>query len=185
MNQRGVIEFAVIAKALLANWQLVVLGVLLLAVGVQTWRLDRAETREKTVQASFDKFKGGIAALGAKAQADALKREKQDKERKEKADAENKQSQDLLQRDNALIRADRDRLRRERDAARSRSVPPTPQGSKCPDGQACFDRALLESALQEHRARIRGRLDDAGRLLEEGSTLEADLNTAKKWAQGR
>lgn len=170
---------------LLGNWRLVLLGVLLLAIGVQTWRLDRAQTREKAVQAAFDKFKGGVAALGAKAQADALEREKQDKERKEKADAENKQSQDLLHRDNALLRADRDRLRRDRDAARSRVVPEAPSGSKCPDGQACFDRAILESTLQEHRTRIRGRLDEAGGLLEEGSALEADLNTARKWASGK
>ena len=168
---------------LLGNWRLVLLGVLVLAIGVQTWRLDRAQTREASIQAAFDKFKGGVAALGAKAQEEALRKEAEDKAKKEKADAENKQSQDLLQRDNALIRADRDRLRRERDAARGRSVPEAPAGSKCPDGQACFDRAILEGALQEHRARIRGRLDEAGGLLEEGSALEADLNTAKRWAQ--
>lgn len=141
------------------------------AIGVQTFRLDRAQTRVVAIQAEFDKFKGGVAALGEKAKEEALRKELEDKQRKEKADEENRSTVDNL---NARV----SQLRRERDAARSSIVPPSPSGSKCPEGQACFDRAELERTLREHRQAVRG-------LVDEGSAVTVDLNTAKTWAQSR
>lgn len=135
---------------------------------MQTWRLDRAEKRVEAVQAEFDKFKGGVAALGEKAKEEALRKELEDKQRKEKADEENRSTVATL---NARV----SQLRRERDAARSSIVPPSPSGSKCPEGQACFDRAELERTLREHRQAVRG-------LVDEGSQVEIDLGTARKWA---
>lgn len=116
-------------------------------------------------------FKEQVAQAAEAAAAEALKHTIADEKRKEDADAEN-----------ARIHADDQRtiasLRDERDAARRRIVPPAPAGSKCPDGQACFDRAILEQSLRDYRSAIRG-------LVDEGSAVTVDLDTAKKWAQKR
>lgn len=153
---------------LLANWRLVLLGVLLAVIGVQTWRLDRSQKETVAVQAAFAAFKATTAAIGERARADALIKESADKERKAKADAENIRA-------TASLRADVERMRRERDSSRRSSLPASPTGSRCPDGQACFDRAILDAALRDYLAEARKLADQCGEI-------EVDLNTAKRWA---
>lgn len=122
---------------------------------------------------ALEKFKADTIAAGKKAEQEKQAKEAADKKRKEQADAENKAAV-------AALSADVVRMRRERDAARRSIVPQAPAGSKCPDGQACFDRAELERE-------IRGRLDEVRaelrKLVDEGSAVTIDLNTARRWAQ--
>lgn len=156
----------------LANWRILVFGMVVLILGIQTGRLALAQREVATLKNEFAAFKGGVAALGEKAKADALAKQTADKERKDKADAENKRTADAL-------RADIERLRLERDRANRRLLPAAPSGSKCPEGQACFDRAELERE-------IRGRMDEVRaelrKLVDEGSAVTIDLDTAKRWA---
>lgn len=140
---------------------LLVISGLGVAVKVQTSRLD-------ALRAEYAQFKGGVEALGLAAKKATAEQEARDKANKEKADAENVHT-------TATLRADIERLRRDRDGARSRILPQTPGGSKCPDGQACFERAELERALRDYRSAIRG-------LVDEGSAVTVDLDTAKRWA---
>jgi hypothetical protein len=54
---------------LLANWKLVFVGILLLALGVQTWRLDRAKAEVAEVQALVTACEGRVTALGKQIEA--------------------------------------------------------------------------------------------------------------------
>jgi len=125
--------------------------------------------RYEALKAEYEQFKGGVEALGLAAKKAAAEKEAADKLRKEQADAENKRSTDALL-------ADIKRLRDQR--SRSSIVPAKPPASKCPDGQACFERAQLELALRDYRSAIRG-------LVDEGSAVTVDLDSARKWAQAR
>ena len=49
---------------LLANWKLVIVVILLLALGIQTWRLDRAKAEVLEVQALVTACEGRVSALG-------------------------------------------------------------------------------------------------------------------------
>ena len=49
---------------LLANWKLVIVVILLLALGIQTWRLDRAKAEVAEVQALVTACEGRVSALG-------------------------------------------------------------------------------------------------------------------------
>ena len=118
---------------------------------------------------AFASFKDQVKVIGEKAEREAAATKMADKLAKDTADAENAAAVARL---NTAVA----KLRRERDSARGSIVPAAPAGSKCPDEQACFDRASLESALRELAAGVRG-------LADEGAALEADLNTARKWAQ--
>lgn len=162
MNQRGFIQLSI------AAWAAIAAGVVILALGtalkVQTSRLE-------TVKQEYATFKGGVAALGEQAKAAAAKQALHDLKNRERTDDENA-------RRIAAFRTAIAQLRDERDRARSSIVPPNPAGSKCPDGQACFDRAELERALRAFRAGSRG-------LTDEGSEVTIDLDSAKAWAKGR
>jgi hypothetical protein len=125
--------------------------------------------RYDALRHEYDAFKGGVEALGLAAKKAAAEKEAQDKLRKEQADAENKRSTDALLADISRLRAQR--------AGRS-IVPPSPGASKCPDGQACFERAELERSLRDYRSSIRG-------LVDEGSAVTVDLDTVRRWAQQR
>ena len=118
---------------------------------------------------AFASFKDQVKVIGEKAEREAAATKMADKLAKDTADAENAAAVARL---NTAVA----KLRRERDSARGSIVPAAPAGSKCPDEQACFDRPGLESALRELAAGVRG-------LADEGAALEADLNTARKWAQ--
>lgn len=127
--------------------------------------------REKvaSVTQAFDSFKAEEKAIGEKAAKESADEKAADEKRKRDADAENAATV-------ARLNADVDKLRRERDRARGNFVPAAPAGSQCPAQQACFDRDSLESALREFATGIR-------RLADESSALEADINTARRWAQ--
>lgn len=117
-----------------------------------------------------ERFDEHLAADRATGEAQAVKNaaiKEADRARKEMADEENKH-------DLAVLRDTIGRLRRDR--AESSIVPAAPAGSKCPDGQACFDRAELERAIRDYRSEIRG-------LVDEGSEVTLDLDTAKEWAK--
>lgn len=130
----------------------------------------RWETKYDKLQANYDTFKGGVAALGEKAKADAAKKAADDAKLKARIDDENK-------RDVAGLRAAVARLRLEADRARGSYVPPADTGARRPD-LACFDRAALESAVRELVAEVRG-------LVDEGSAATLDLNAAKLWNSER
>ena len=54
---------------LLANWRLVVVATLLLALGIQTWRLDRAKADVIEAQALVTACEGRVSALGKQIEA--------------------------------------------------------------------------------------------------------------------
>lgn len=132
------------------------------ACKVQTSRLE-------ALRAEYEAFKAKVEVLGQAAKKAAEAQEAADRLRKEQADAENKRSTDALLAD----------IKRLRDARSGRRiVPPSPVASKCPDGQACFQRAELEQSLRDYRSGIRG-------LVDEGSAVTVDLDSARRWAQQR
>lgn len=122
-------------------------------------------------EAKYNKFEGGVAALGTQAKKDAEAKRLKGIKDKEDADAENA-------RDAAVVDAELARLRQlaaERNSGGG-SMSAAPAGSKCPDGQTCFDSAQYRSAM--------GTADTgARRLAGEGTSVTTDLNTAKRWAQ--
>lgn len=158
---------------LLTHWRSV--GVLALVfvlgayAGVVRLQRDHARAELAREHAEFETFKVRVAAEGEIARQRAEAIAAHDELLKEEADEENRQA-------HGRLRADIARLRHERDRARSSLVPPAPAASKCPDGQACFDRAELDGALRRYRDGVRG-------LVDEGSAVTIDLNTAKRWAQ--
>ncbi len=122
------------------------------------------------VQQAYDSFVAQEKTLGEVAQKKADAQKADDDKRKRTADAENVATV-------ARLNADIGKLRRERDSRSGGNIlSSAPSGSGCPANQACFDRAGLESALRDYRTEIRGLADQA-------AALEADLNTARKWAQ--
>lgn len=141
----------------------VVIAGLLIAVKVQSARLD-------SVKSEYATFKAQVEANGRIAEANARAQEAKDKQNKEKADAENKRTTDSL----------RVAIKRLRDAndTSGGSMSGNPPGSRCPDGQTCFDTALYRGADGEFVKGARG-------LADEGSQVETDLNTARSWAQSR
>lgn len=159
---------------LLSNWRTV--GVLLL-VGllgsyIAVLRIQRDEARAdfRVEHAAFETFKVKVAAEGEIARQRAEAIAAHDELLKEEADEEHRQALDTL-------RADVGRLRRERDDARSRFLPPTAAGPGSPD-LACFDRAEYLGAYRDLVSEIRGAVD-------EGSKAVIDLNAAKRWVGER
>jgi len=148
----------------LAAYGAILAALVILGLGGWGWF---EKSRYDRLKAEYEHFKGGVEALGLAAKKAAADKEAQDKLRKEQADVENKRTTDALL-------ADIKRLRDSRSGRRI--VPPAPAASKCPDGQACFDRAQLELALRDYRSAIRG-------LVDEGSQITIDLDTAKNWAR--
>lgn len=117
----------------------------------------------------FEAYKGQVAAVGKAQEERTAARVALDNLLKEEADEDNRAAHARLQ--SAI-----GELRRER--ARRSIVPAAPAASKCPDGQACFDRTELERAIEHFRDGVRG-------LADEGSAVMIDLDTAKEWAHGR
>ena len=129
---------------------------------IQTGRLD-------TVKAEYNVFKGGVAALGEQAKANAARIEAENKLRKGVADAEN----DKTKRDLAGMYAAYRSLRDTRSPGGS-LLPATPADSASP-AVAAFDRTGLDRALSDFDQSVTG-------LIEQGDEAIADLNTAKRWA---
>lgn len=118
------------------------------------------------VKQEFSLFKGGVSALGEKAEGDAKLKTEADKALKKRIDDEHKRVV-------AGLVADIKRMRDERDRARGSFTPAAPAGAVRPD-LACFDRVALESALRELVAEVRS-------LVDEGAAATLDLNAAKAW----
>ena len=157
-NQRGFLEGPMLYAALGASVLILALGGL---VWLQTSRLD-------DLRAEYEQFKGGVEALGRAAKDAAAAKEAEDKKRKESADAENAKTVAAL---NSRIAGLRKQL-----STSGGSLSPSPAGSRCPDGQTCFDRAEYQRADGDFVAEARG-------LADEGTAVTADLDTAKRWAQ--
>lgn len=157
---------------LLANWRLVLLAVLLAAIGVQTWRLDRSQAAHTKLEAEFNAFKGAVAALGEQAKREAAAKEASDRANKEKADAENAKTR----RDLAGVYDAYRKLRDARGASGGGLSIPGPITSG-PAG-TCFDPAQLRGALRALDEGILG-------IAQTGDQAVIDLDTAKRWAQTR
>lgn len=120
--------------------------------------------RAAIVKAQFDGFVGQTGAIGKAAQKAVEAREKSNQILKEQSDHENS-------RISAAAAADAHQLRDAR--ARGSFVPIKPPGAGSSD-RACFDRAILEQAVQ--------RLDDeVSGLFAKCDQAVIDLNTAKRW----
>lgn len=135
--------------------------------GAQKMAANDARADRDKVKAEFAEYKAAQAESAVLAAKAALMKTIADEKRKEAADAEN----ETLKRDLA------DATRRLRDAANisGGSMPAAPAGSRCPDGQTCFDTAEYQRA---DGAFVGG----ARSLADEGTALNADLDTAKRWA---
>lgn len=157
---------------LLANWRLLGLALLIGAIGVQTWRLDRSQASYATLEAEFQQFKGAVAALGEKAKADAALREAEDKRKMEAANAENARTRNAL---NIALNG----LRKLAPDPRRSLLPVAPAGSSRPD-LACFDRTEYQRADGEATGRL---FEGARSLADEGSAATVDLDSARRWAQ--
>lgn len=154
-----------IAKALLV---LAVAAGIFSAGGVAMYVHDqKAYTKLLAESASFH---AGVETAFADYEAARKARETKDQSDREKADANQK-------RDLAAARADAKRLRGERDDARSRFLAEVPPGSKCPDGQVCFDRPLFDAAYRGLVVSIRASADSC-------TSVELALKSAMDWADG-
>ncbi len=151
---------------LVVKW--VLIGLVLASAFGAGWKVngDRWEKKYQTLQAEYDQFKGGVAALGEAAKVKAKKEATANKLAQRRANEQNTSTITTL-------RADVERLRNDRDRAGGGRVPPAPAGTIRPD-LACFDRASLESALGKLIGDVRG-------LADEGSQATIDLDTGKNW----
>lgn len=123
--------------------------------------------------AEHNRFVGGVAALGEAARQRALAEVERGRKLKEQTDEANRLAH---ARDRAAI----ERLRADAAARDSRggSVSAAPAGSRCPDGQTCFDTAEYQRALGEFDRRAR-------QLADEGTSVTTDLDSAAEWARKR
>ncbi len=144
---------------LLANWKLVLIGLLILSTGF-FFKLWREEVR------AFAVFKAQVEVLGKAAQVEKERIEREHKLLKERTDVENKRT-------TANLRATITRLRN--DPGQGGLSSPTPSPAS-PD-RTCFDPAALDRALRNLNQDLLG-------LIEEGSQAVIDLDSAKAWARG-
>lgn len=152
-------------------WKLGAVAVFAIAcTGFGAYKMYQHEVpkREKVV-AEFTQFKVATKAVGDAREAETARINKLNKDNKEKADAENKRRA-------AAMRADIERLRNERDSARSSFLSQPPAGSVCPDGQTCVDRAEYLAAYRALVERLRA-------IGDQGTEVTNDLDTAKIWAK--
>jgi hypothetical protein len=121
------------------------------------------------LNAEYASFQGGVAALAEDARQRAARTDATNARNKERADEENRKRAIAVA---ATVR----KLRADADDARRRFLSEAPAGSKCPDGQVCFDAAEFERAHGDLVARVRAGAD-------EGTAMTLDLDTAKAWAR--
>ena len=158
MKQRGFIPLPLMA------WGAIGAGVIILGLGialkVQTARLDHCK-------AEYAAFVAETKRLGEEAQRKAKETEAKNLKAKEIADADTTK----LRTDNAALA----RRLRQSTRAGGGSLSPAPAGSKCPQGQTCFDTAEYQRADGIF-------VTGARKLADEGTAVSIDLNTARKWA---
>ncbi len=146
----------------------IALGLSLLGnIGLGKWLISTKQEVAR-VQQAYDSFVAQVKVEGERSEAEAEARTAAELKSKEKADAENAKSA-------AAVAATISELRHQRDSSRRAFLSSTPPGSKCPDGQTCFDRAEYQRAYGGAVKGLRG-------LADEGTAVTTDLNTAKKWA---
>ena len=134
---------------------------------VNGWRWDAKYTK---LDAEYQKFKGGVAALGEQAKARNAVQALNDLKAKEYADEQNR-----MDRSRAAVTIDR--LRRDADSSHRSPLPSAPAGSSRPD-LLCLDRAEFERAHGEALNRLR---EGARGLADEGTAATINLDTAKRW----
>lgn len=157
--------------ALIAKWGVIV-TLTAAAMGWSAMKMHQHdEVKYDALAGEFGEYKAGVKARGQEAIIRAKAQAATDKAKQEAANAENDRSLGALRSDLARLRADA--LARD---PRGGSMSPAPAGSKCPDDQTCFDRALYQRAVGEFDSEARSGAD-------EGSQVTVDLNSAKLWAQ--
>jgi hypothetical protein len=143
---------------LLSNWKLVLVGLLVLALGIQSYRLQGAQGEVQVLQAEAK----------ARQDRDAL-RELQNLKNKERTDEEHLA---------ARRRASTSVVRVDGPGIKPRETVPTNGG---PDPIACFDRGKLNQELagliERHAERLSG-------IAREGEGVAADFRACKAWAVG-
>lgn len=153
---------------MLAKWGVIV-ALALACMGFGAVKMHEHDQKKyDTLETQFETFKAKTAALGEAAIAAAKAQAAADKLKQEKTDVD---------REKVILKltADIKRMRADADSARGSFVPAAPATTSRPD-LACFDRAALESAL-------RGFVEDARGLADEGTAATIDLDSAKRWAQ--
>ena len=142
---------------------IVLIALLTLGIGVQTKRLESCKSDHAAFVATV---KAEGEAAKAKADAQAL----EDKQRKEKADAKNR----------IAIAGYRNTIKQLRESANTSggSMSSNPAGSRCPEGQVCYDKSEYQRADGIFVKGARG-------LADEGSQIAIDLSTAQEWANTR
>lgn len=151
------LEAAVVAALLaFAGWMWVQKNVAVLKLG--------------ELRTEFTAFKAQQSEAAAKQARDVLAKTVAAERAKEESDAENEKLRNQL--------AAATRKLRESNPVSGGSAGPARPGSKCPDGQTCFDTAEYQRADGKFVEGARG-------LADESTALNADLDTAKTWAQKR
>jgi len=140
-------------------WVLLILALLACSFATHGWIAEKA---------AFDRFKGGVEAVGKAQEERTASIIKLNNARKGEVDAKIKS---LSSERDALA----DKLRQQRSSGSF--VPPAAPGAAEPD-TACFSRAALESAIQRLDDRVSG-------LIKKGDQAIVDLNGDKEWAQGK
>lgn len=140
---------------LLANWKLILIGLVVAAVGGYVLHCERAKT--------------GLAA--SVAIAEQQQRENAKTALREQANKE--RSDENYARNISRLNSDLVRLRN----ARPGVLPAAAPGAANPD-RACFDRTELSAALRNYREGVLG-------LVGEGATAVEGLDESKAWAKDR
>jgi hypothetical protein len=146
---------------LLANWQLIAIGLLVLTVFGYVKHC-------QSVKEDYFNFVEKTKLIGEEQERKTKETIARNLKEKERSDAENKR----LRTANAAL------SRSLRESRSSRQYLPAPSPSaKRPDA-ATFDRGELERAIQSLDERVSG-------LIEQGDKARIDLDTAKEWAANR
>jgi hypothetical protein len=146
---------------LLANWQLLAIGLLVLTVFGYVKHC-------QSVKAEYFNFVQKTKLAGEEQERKTKETIARNLKEKERSDAENKR----LRTANAAL------SRGLRESRSSRQYVPAPSPSaKRPDA-ATFDRGELERAIQSLDESVSG-------LIEQGDQARIDLDTAKEWAANR
>lgn len=160
MRSRGFIALPLGAYA--AIGAAVAIGVLVVALKVQTSRLDACK-------ADHAAFVAMVRMEGERAEKLAKEREAQDKKKKETADADLKKARSDLA---GVV----DAYRSLREQRASRGFLPAPAPGSASASRACLDRAELERTL--------GEIDAVGSgIAAEGDQARIGLDAAKRWAR--
>jgi hypothetical protein len=144
---------------LLSNWKVLVVGLLVLALGIQSYRLQGAqgEVRVLTVEAK------------ARSDRDAL-RELQNLKNKERTDEEHLAARRRAS--TSVVRVDGPGIK---------PKPTVESSTGGPDPIACFDRGKLNEELAGYLGRHAERLSGIAR---EGEGVAADFRACRAWAVG-